>query len=357
MTAATAIEITTVTGHDLFCHYRGQTSPQDCCVFLDCRSGKLSAGYNPEIGNAVSVAEYHGHIQSWSIPCLRETPANALLEQIGPLAKRVAAGYRSEWDGSNHVAAFDEDALEAIDEIAGLCEGVDASEGVRAWDAGDWLTASGNTRREVVCRDLGITAETTDEELAAIEIRVEEEARATGEADVLTGTAAYLRGLRDEAPAAPVGGWTHCGDLTYGAVEALREDGEVRISYTAATDIYSDDDAEIRAAVEKALGVWIETPSGEWSAAEGDGEVVQTVALLDEQPTHEIVFTDARGEVTTTRVHLLDGVAYTRQEIEMMDSADWEVNDDGQWLCQGQATPGGANGTVEIRTLRPETVN
>lgn len=354
---ATTVEITPVTGNELFRHYRGQTSPQSCYVSLDCRSGKLSAAYNPEIGNAVTTAEYHGHIRSWSIPCLRETPANALLEQIEPLAERVVVGYRNEWNGSNHVAAFDEDALEAIDKIAVLCEGVDASEGVRAWDAGDWLTASGNTRREVVCQELGITAETTDEEIAAIESRVEEEARATGEADVLTGTAAYLRGLRDEAPAAPVGGWTPCGDLAYGTVEALREDDEVRISYTTGQDLYADDDTEIRAAVEAALGVWIETPSGEWSAAEGDGEVVQTVALLDEQPTHEIVFTDARGEVTTTRVHLLDGVAYTRQEMETMDSADWEVSAAGEWRCQGQVTPGGASGTVEIRTLRPETVN
>ena len=148
---------------------------------------------------------------------------------------------------------------------------------------------------------------------------------------------------------ATVGGWTRCGELTHGTVEALRDDDEVRISYTSDTD--ADDDADIRAAVEAALGVWIETPSGEWSTAEGDGEVVQTVALLDEQPTHEIVFTSARGEVTTTRVHLLDGVAYTRQELEAQESADWEVSDEGEWLCQGQATPGGANGTVEIRTL------
>lgn len=165
------------------------------------------------------------------------------------------------------------------------------------------------------------------------------------------------RELRDEAPAAPVGGWTPCGDLAYGTVEALREDDGVRISYTTGQDFYADDDTEIRASVEAALGVWIETPSGEWSAAEGDGEAVQTVALLDEQPTHEIVFTNARGEVTTTRVHLLDGVAYTRQEMETMDSADWEVSAAGEWRCQGQVTPGGASGTVEIRTLRPETVN
>jgi hypothetical protein len=148
-----------------------------------------------------------------------------------------------------------------------------------------------------------------------------------------------------------VGGWIKCGELAYGAVEAKREGDEVRISYTATSDDDCDDDTEIRAAVEAALGVWIETPDGEWSSAEGDGEVVQTVALLDEQPTHEIVFTPRGSNPVVTRVHLLDGVAYTRQELEAQESADWEVSDDGEWLCQGQATPGGANGDVEIRTL------
>lgn len=199
MSNATEITVVTVTGNELFRHYRGQTSAQPCHVTLDCRSSKLGAEYNPEIGNAVPGAVYHGHVQAWSIPCLRESAANALLEEIEPLAARVVAGYSSEWNGSNHVASFDDDAQEAIEAIEAICDAADVSDGVRAWDAGDWLTASGNTRREVVRSQLGITAETTDEELAAIETRVEAEAVETGEADVLTGTRRYLESLRDEA--------------------------------------------------------------------------------------------------------------------------------------------------------------
>lgn len=193
------IEIISVTGNELFHHYRGQTSAQPCNVSLDCRSGKLCAEYNPEIGNAVPAAEYHGHVQTWRIPCLRERPANALLSDIEPLAARVVAGYSSEWDGSNHVAAFTGDAQEAIEAIDALCDAADPSDGVRAWDAGDWLTASGNTRRETVRAELGIAADTTDEELGGIEARVEEEATASGEVDVLTGTRSFLRALRDSA--------------------------------------------------------------------------------------------------------------------------------------------------------------
>lgn len=200
----TTIEITPVSGTELHRHYAGQTSPQDCYVSLDCASGRLSAGHNPEIGNAVTAREYHGHIQAWSIPAMREEPANELLEEIAPIAERVVAGYTSEWDGSNRVAAFDEDAQAAIGEIAALCEAAERdaeSTALRVWDAGEWLTASGNTSRAQVREELGITAETTDEELAAIETRVEEEAVDCAEVDALEGTRRFLRVLRDDARA------------------------------------------------------------------------------------------------------------------------------------------------------------
>lgn len=191
------IEITYVDGCELYCRYSGQTEAQPCYVSLDCESGALSAGYNPEIGNAVPAREYHGHVQAWSIPCLREEPANALLDAIRPLAARVVAGYVSEWDGSSNVAVFDEDAQEAIDAIGALCEQCDASDTVRVWDAGDWLTACGQTSRDQLRAELKITATTTDEELGALESRLD--AEGGDEVDVLEGLGRYLRGLRDEA--------------------------------------------------------------------------------------------------------------------------------------------------------------
>ena len=193
------IEITNVRGNELFRRYPGQTGAQPCHVLLDCRSGKLRAEYNPEIGNACTGDEYFGHTQAWPIPCLRERAGDAVRAGREPLADRVVGGYGSEWDGSNHLAVFTDDAQEAIEAIEALCNAADPTDGVRAWDAGDWLTASGSTRRDVVRRELGITAATTDEELGVLETRVEEEAVETGEADVLTGTREFLRGLREEA--------------------------------------------------------------------------------------------------------------------------------------------------------------
>lgn len=67
-------------------------------------------------------------------------------------------------------------------------------------------------------------------------------------------------------------------------------------------------------------------------------------------PTHEIIFTPDAGAPRTILVALTDeGAAYTREEWESETAADWECRD-GEWFCQGQATPGGANGTVEVRT-------
>lgn len=191
--------VSVVDTDELFHHYPGQVRHQPCRGYLDCCRGRLGASYDPEIGNNIPADEYHGHTQVWTIPCLRAEAANALLAAVAPLAERVVDGYEDLWDGSNWRAVFDEDAQAAIREIEALCDAADPSDAVRAWDAGDWLTASGGVSREAVRAEFGISAETSDEELSAIEARVEAEALATGEADVLTGTGAFLRRLRDES--------------------------------------------------------------------------------------------------------------------------------------------------------------
>lgn len=67
--------------------------------------------------------------------------------------------------------------------------------------------------------------------------------------------------------------------------------------------------------------------------------------------THRITFTDARGRRRQTTVMLVDGVGYTRGEYDSGSPADWERHDNGRWYFQGQATPGGANGTVRVVAL------
>jgi hypothetical protein len=65
-------------------------------------------------------------------------------------------------------------------------------------------------------------------------------------------------------------------------------------------------------------------------------------------PTHEVKWTPAAGRAQTWKVMLVDGVAYTREEWDGADNADLELTDEGEWRFQGQATPGGANGTVQV---------
>lgn len=193
------VTVAEVSGNELHCRYPGQTSAQPCHVELDCESGALCAEYDTEIGNAVPMRVYHGHVQRWGIPALRARFANALLEEIAPLAERVVAGYDSEWNGHNNVATFDADATAAMAEIGDLCERAESDaqdDGIRVWDAGDWYQGTGDHDAQRLA--LGITATTTDEELDAIEAR--EDASAQGnDCDVIEGHAKHLLMLRDEA--------------------------------------------------------------------------------------------------------------------------------------------------------------
>jgi hypothetical protein len=193
----TKIEISPVTA-SLYHRYPRQTSPQDCYIELDCRTGALSADWDGEIGSAMPVDVWHGHRQRWGIPALRPDAANALIAEIAPLAQRVCDGYEEHWDGSNHVARFDTDAQEAIDAIDTLCEraGEEPTEQVQVWDASDWLGGIGD--RDAQRRSLGITAATTDAQLAEIEARLVDEAHGE-DVDEIDGLDRYLASLRDEA--------------------------------------------------------------------------------------------------------------------------------------------------------------
>jgi hypothetical protein len=69
--------------------------------------------------------------------------------------------------------------------------------------------------------------------------------------------------------------------------------------------------------------------------------------------THEIVFTASDSTRTVWAVMLNDeGAAHTAQEWLDTDNSAWGVSN-GEWLCEGQATPGGQNGEVYVRQFPP----
>lgn len=188
--------ITTVhiEGTALYLHFPRQTNPQPAHVCLDCRSGKLTAQADPNI-NGTPMEVYNGHVRRWTIPTLREGPANALLDEIAPIAARVLAGYGTTFSGGNKVASFTPDAEAADEEIRVLCEaaGEDSHGKVVVWRAADWFSPLGSSAAQAA--ELGITGATTDDELRTIAAR--ELKGADGEVDEIEGIDDYLTSLRD----------------------------------------------------------------------------------------------------------------------------------------------------------------
>ena len=183
--------------YDLHQHYRGQTAAQPCHVELDCDGGSLRASYDGIIGSGVPFSVWHSRTLRWQIPCLTADAANALLDEVLPIAERIVAGYSCRWDGHNHVGAFDEDAEAAREEMASLISGREFGEGeqVEEWDARDWFGGIGG--HDAQRGSVGITAATTDEELDAVETREDAEAGAR----IITGLRRHLEMLREEARA------------------------------------------------------------------------------------------------------------------------------------------------------------
>ncbi len=190
------VTVREVEGFELYYRYTQQSEPQRVVVSLDAEHRELSASTTTEIGNGVPMRVYHGHVRRWTIPALNADAANALLAEIAPIAARVCDGYETRWNGNNHVAKYDEDAEKACEEIRDLCDEADPEDAIRVWDAGDWYAGLGNHDRQR--KSLGITAATTNAELAALE-KSEQEQAESDDVDLIENLDRHLEMLRDEA--------------------------------------------------------------------------------------------------------------------------------------------------------------
>ncbi|WP_461367790.1 hypothetical protein [Candidatus Darwinibacter acetoxidans] len=124
-------------------------------------------------GTPISV--WHGVVRRYYLS--PKTNAEALTTDINAgvfddLFQRIVDGSEVEWNGSNYVARLNEDAREAEEELEKLLEDY-VDESIGLWDAGEWLQDSSD-------EDLGVTAASTDDELAKKARELEEEARAEG---------------------------------------------------------------------------------------------------------------------------------------------------------------------------------
>lgn len=178
---------------DLYERYPNSETRQPVEVVLDLRRGTLTIDVNPEIGNARPAEQYHGHVQTWTIPLVVVDESNALLAKIKPLAKKIRAGYSVVWNGNDHVADFSRGARSALDEIERLCEELDGSAALKVWEAVEYYNPLGDD--EAAARELEITAETTDEQLG--EIAEREKNTATKGGYSVVGISEHLHELRD----------------------------------------------------------------------------------------------------------------------------------------------------------------
>jgi hypothetical protein len=179
--------------------------PQPCYLTLNLESGEMTCRYNSEIGTNIPKSVYQQRVIWVSIPCLTATAANRLMDEVAPIAQRILAGAEIVWDGHNHVGRLDDDAQAGVDALAERCapEGGQwpDSDTVSAWDAADWFGGEG---REQTIERLGLTADTTDDQIAEMARQEEADARASSDAGyvILIGGEDYLTELREELRAA-----------------------------------------------------------------------------------------------------------------------------------------------------------
>jgi len=139
---ATKIEIEEVGEREL---YAGKALyPQSrCFIELDCVHRTLGAVMSTLNGTPMRV--FNGLALRFPIPCLCGEAVNAYLPELTGIAERICAGFEIIWDGSNHRGRFDDDASDAIVDLAAVIELREWTQHELCgppWDAADWFAAS-----------------------------------------------------------------------------------------------------------------------------------------------------------------------------------------------------------------------
>ena len=118
-----------------------QINPQKAFIELS-EDGTVGVGYSGEIGNAVPVSVWHGVDRRYPIsPYLTGDGCNQLIEDAVLLLQRIHDGLSVEWDGSNYIGRLNDDAMDAEEDLAALCNReyeeaavCDASSFLRLWE-------------------------------------------------------------------------------------------------------------------------------------------------------------------------------------------------------------------------------
>jgi len=121
------------------CHrYPGQTEPQPARLVIDPQEQTAYAEYNPESGNGVSMAIWHGRELTCCLsPYVDEGQLTDYLEgDAQRLLEAICDGHTVDWDGNNHVGRLTDEAAEALDALEQRLGRLPDSE---YCEADDWL--------------------------------------------------------------------------------------------------------------------------------------------------------------------------------------------------------------------------
>ena len=140
-TTATQIPVTISDDRaPLYHRYPRQTKAQDAYLELNPEARQAELTWNSEIGNAIPMPLWHHRLVRVSVPNnLTQEQCEELATLAQPMLVRICDGYEREWDGSNHVGRYSEDAEAAKAQLETLCEDVQGE--VSAWDVSDWFQA------------------------------------------------------------------------------------------------------------------------------------------------------------------------------------------------------------------------
>lgn len=158
----------------LACQYSGQHRPQRAFIALNLDDGTMWADYDGEIGNGVPESVWHGVVRRYLFPAdtiPTTDAANRIMDEIAPLAQTVLDNSSTSYNNNgNYVGGVNDAGREAEEGIEQeLGSGLDESESecVGIIDAGDWWYTL--TDDELANMDeMSITADTTDEQIAAL---------------------------------------------------------------------------------------------------------------------------------------------------------------------------------------------
>lgn len=186
----------------LFHRYSGESGPQPCHVEIDLTDGRLTCDYNAEIGrNCVPESVYNNRTLRIPIPPLTTAAANALLTDIRGRVQEILDGATVDWDDANTVGRLNDDAADALDRlekhIAALhpADDDDPTTVIQEFPAEQWRSDNAAD-----AQDLGITADTTDQQLGDIADQLAQTISDNLDASVtvVTGCAQVVTEIRDE---------------------------------------------------------------------------------------------------------------------------------------------------------------